>query len=242
MILIDDRKGSRELAPLIKSPTQLTRLEYGDFAFIGNGVSGQVSVGIERKTIPDLVASITSGRLSGHQLLGLTASYEFVYLLVEGMWRQGPDGVLEILQGRNWIEFNLGSNRFTAREINNYLNTLRIICNVAVWQTPNIRQSARWISDSYNWWQKDYDKHRAHLAFHETAPQNNKVVLIAPNLIHRIAKELPDVGWEKGKLIAEKYKTVVELACATEEELMEIPGIGKKIAKHIIQALRGAEE
>ena len=39
--------------------------------------------------LPDLVSSLRTGRLSGHQLPGLVSSFDFSYLLVEGTWRWG---------------------------------------------------------------------------------------------------------------------------------------------------------
>ena len=58
-LLIDDRIGSAELAKylaLLKLPIEMTRLGYGDFAFLGNGEGGvPVPVGIERKTLTDWI-------------------------------------------------------------------------------------------------------------------------------------------------------------------------------------------
>jgi len=241
VILIDDRKGSVELEPLIASPKQLTRLEYGDIAFIGNGPSGLVSVGIERKTVPDLINSMHSGRLSGHQLIGLQRCYTYIFLLVEGIWRQGPDGLIQVLKGSSWMDLNFKGQQTTSHALNNYLNTLSIICNVKVWQTSNIRQSARWISNLYNWFQKDWEKHHAHLTFYNPANPPSSVMLFTPSLIHRIVKELPGVGWEKGKLLADKYETLPALMQATVEDLEQIPGIGPKIASRIVAALRGTK-
>ena len=58
MILIDSRIGSAELAPLISTPNILCQLEFADFTFSGNGPAGQVAVGVERKTIMDLLQSM----------------------------------------------------------------------------------------------------------------------------------------------------------------------------------------
>ena len=82
MILVDDRIGAVEIAPLLGSPNVTCRLEFADFAWSGNGPDGQVDIGVERKSLLDLLASMTTGRLSGHQMVGLTAQYDWVYLLV----------------------------------------------------------------------------------------------------------------------------------------------------------------
>ena len=73
------------MADLIKDSI-IVRMDYGDAMVTGNGPCGQVDIGIERKRIGDLVNSITTGRLSGHQLPGLLAQYYKVYIIVEGMY------------------------------------------------------------------------------------------------------------------------------------------------------------
>ena len=95
MILIDDRMGSKELLPLFRPydvTVELSHLEYADIAFFGNGPTGPELVGIERKTLHDLVNSMRSRRLSGYQLPGLMAAYAWVYIVVEGVWRAGDGG------------------------------------------------------------------------------------------------------------------------------------------------------
>ena len=84
MILIDSRTGSGELAPYISSPKLVCHLDFADFSFSGNGPEGGVGIGVERKGVMDLLQSMTSGRLVGHQLIGLQKEYDWTYLLVVG--------------------------------------------------------------------------------------------------------------------------------------------------------------
>src|SRR5574341_1238250 len=107
MILLDDRAGSKDLAPFMPKsvPFTLTRLEYGDVAFSGRGPSGVCTVGVEIKKIPDLVDCIYSGRFAGHQLPGMLDTYDYCYLLVEGATRAGKLGTLEYRRaGGKWAE------------------------------------------------------------------------------------------------------------------------------------------
>lgn len=233
-ILIDDRSGSKELAQYISPPHEISRLNSGDFAIFGNGPEGMVTVGVERKTLPDLIQSIESGRLSGHQLISLMSDYQYVYILVEGLWRPRPkDGVLERWSNQGkWTPFISGSRRYMARDIANYLNTLAVCCGVMVWRTDNMPHSGRWISDLHGWWQKPWDRHKAHLnKFNVTPPP--RAFLRRPGLLHRFVKELDGVGWDKGKAIAQHFGSLSALLFATEKELMEVPGIGKVLAQTI---------
>ena len=86
-VQVDDRVGSRELLPELKRlhiPAEKVRLPFADAAFEGNGPAGPVKVGIERKTIYDLMQSMTTGRLSAHQLPGLVQNFDHRWIVVEG--------------------------------------------------------------------------------------------------------------------------------------------------------------
>lgn len=235
MILIDRRTGSKELAAVIAAPFTVTTLEYGDASFTGNGPTPglPVFIGIERKTIMDLLSSITSGRLSGHQLIGLLNSYNYTYLLVEGMWRPSPTGILQRWSGK-WRDVSLGQRRFMYREVANYLNSLTILCGVHVWRTETLSQSGHWITALYGWWQKEWEGHRAHIQ-HSAAPPPPSAYLRKPSITHRVAKEFEGVGWDKGKALASHFKSVHSLVNATEAKLRLVPGIGKKLARTITE-------
>ncbi|KKK88281.1 hypothetical protein LCGC14_2744770 [marine sediment metagenome] len=57
--------------------------------------------------------------------------------------------------------------------------------------------------------------------------------------MHRLIKELKGVGWAKGENIAKKFLNIPALLQATEEELMEVEGIGKVLAESILKELKG---
>ena len=233
MILVDDRIGAVELSPLLSSPTVTCRLEYADFAWSGNGPDGPVDVGVERKSLLDLLQSMTSGRLSGHQMVGLTQSYDWIYLLVEGVWR--PDrhnGTLMRVGGKGkWIAASLGSRRFMARDIFNFFQTLQILCGVIVVQTGNKWESAKWLDSAHGWWSKEWTAHKSHLQFQRPTAHAQ---LSKPNLVTRVASQFDGVGWDKARKIGEKF-TLPELMAASTSELMKIDGIGKKIALSIFE-------
>lgn len=244
MILIDNRIGSREIAAVIPSTTktELTRLEYADVSWLGKGPDGPLSIGVERKRISDLISSIDSGRLSGHQLIGLLAAYNKVFIVVEGCWRPNPlNGILEVpCGGRNWKPLQFGQSRCMASKVFNYLHSLAVVCGVGVWLTFDLKETGQWINAIYHWWQKEWDKHQSFYMFHNT-PMPAPVVHIgkAP-LVARMVKELAsEIGWKRANAIARRYPTMFELVMATEKELRTIEGIGKGLAKTIVERLRG---
>ena len=224
-----------EIAPLLQNPI-ICSLEYADFAWSGNGPNGPVNIGVERKTLMDLLQSMTTGRLSGHQMVGLTHQYDWVYLLVEGIWR--PDKETGVLQriGRNgkWASAAQGSRRFMARDIYNFFQTLQVMCGVITVVTSNQWETAMWLTANYSWWQKGWEKHKSHLQFQKPVAHAQ---LSKPNLVTRMANQLTGIGWDKAKRIGEHFHDIFDLVDAEEEELRKIEGIGPKLAKQIVEEI-----
>lgn len=240
MILIDNRIGSAEIAQYITQPHMLCKLDYADFSWPGNGPDGVVTIGVERKGVMDLLQSMTSGRLSGHQLIGLSAEYDKVYLLVEGIWR--PDKKTGVLMrvGNNgkWVAAAQGSRRFMARDVYNYFNTLQIICGVTVILTSNQWETGKWLDTCYGWWSKEWNKHKSHLQFQKPVTHAQ---LVKPNLVTRVASQFNNIGWDKAKKIGKRFKLLKDFMEADEDDLMEIKGIGPKLAKSIVLQKKGEE-
>lgn len=243
MIQIDERQGSVELASLFPPgiPTVIGRLEYGDYAFLGNGPEDEpVSIGVERKGIRDLLNSMVTGRLVGHQLIGLVNNYHYVYIVVEGIWRFNPsDGMMEEHSNGGWIPIQLGSRRFMAREVLAFLHTLMVKTGVMVFYSGTRRETVQVVSMLHGWWSnKSWDEHTAHLGLvkqHKSA--EGAVELVKAPLIRRLAAELPGIGWQKSREVARHFGSVMEMVLASEREWRRIPGIGKILAEKIVKEI-----
>lgn len=239
MITIDSRKGSAELLPLFPSgAAQLGFLQYADFAFTGNGPNNiPWLVGVERKTIRDLLNSMTGGRFAGHQLIGLLNEYNTVYLIVEGLFRPCPkDGILEIYSKSGWYTLEVGNRTYMMSDIQMWLNTLAVKCGIHCLITRTDIETMRQITALYNWWvRKDFEEHRSHLQ-----PNTGQVaVLVRHSIVRRIAAQLTGIGWERAKDIDNHFESVEAMCWCGENEWQEVPGIGKKLATSIINELRG---
>lgn len=232
-IYVDRRTGSVDLyAPLTQCrvPVEITTLAYGDAAWIGHGPGGPILIGVERKRITDLLQSMQTGRLSGHQLPGLCESYAYRWLLVEGLYREGADGCIEIPRGSTWEPVRL---LYTALE--HYLTTLQLRGGVYLQRTYTIRESAGWLAALWAWWtKKEWAEHRSHLALHHAA---DTALFDRPTLTHRMAAELPGID-ETAARVAEHFHTPYEMVTAEEAQWRSIPGIGKVKAARILKALR----
>ena len=246
MILIDPRAGSQNyIQPLrnLGAAVEVTHLEFADAAFVGARTG---MIGIELKTVNDVLACIDSGRFAGHQLPGLLASYDAVYLIVEGLWRPGPsDGALETFR-REWTPVKIGARYRMYRELDHWLTTMEVCGRVRVRRTGTEHETARMVFDLYDWYARE-DEHRSHLALDRSAELALEAQVAKeqrrsggarffyekPSPRRQFAALWPKVGVEKSGMVAGAFENVRAMANATDEQLMKIPGIGKGIVKQI---------
>lgn len=243
MILVDSRVGSKHLAGEFDSlgvGYELTQLEFGDCSWLGKSDSGPVAVGVELKNVNDLLNSIQSGRLSGHQVPGLLDRYQHVWLVVEGVYRSRRDGLVEVLQGRTWTPLVMGRRRpVYYSEIEGYLTTLAVEAGIHTKQTGNAKETARFIELLYTWWQKD--KHTSLQTIYQPKEGGGSIRRESDweKRMKLTAKGLqPGFGWERVKGIVGEFDSVADMINASEDRWKEIPGIGKKLAADVVAGIR----
>jgi len=173
MLLVDDRAGSKELAaPLQKMGllVELTRLEFGDVAFIGKGEGGKdVSIGIEFKQLGELVTSFRSERLQGFQLPGMRDSYDYSYLFFEGAWLYDKQGVLQ-RRSKHTGKLKPMEGKMTISELLKRVFVLHLRGGLNPWPTTSRPDTLSSIRDLYRTWtDKALDEHTSHLGIY-TAP------------------------------------------------------------------------
>lgn len=237
MILVDNRVGSKELLGMFPpGRARLARLEFADFAFTGNGPCGLPwLVGVERKTIDDLVNCIASGRLSGSQLEGLVNGYNTVHLVVEGMFKADVDGRLVKWARGKWNSLQ-GNRVFMLWDVLLFLHTLENVVGVKVWRTMNRAETVDWVVGLHQWWTvKEWEEHHGH----EQPHTGNSVEIARHSFERRVAAQLKGVGWERAKEIAGMGVSVGQMVGMEEKEWEGVKGIGKVLAKSIVKELWG---
>lgn len=247
---MDPRAGSCDLHPQLVArslPSSLCRLEYGDVSFIGNGPAGPVSVGIEYKRIGDALACMTGGRYAGHQLPGMIGTYQYHWLLLEGIVRcgsgNGSEGVLQVrAYPEGWKDYRQGSRYIMYRDWCHWLMSLQQMAGVRVAHTSGIKESAAWVAALYSWWTKAWGDHRSVQAIYmPNVPSDGVLLSHKPTLRRLWAMQLPGIGVEKSKVVELAFPTALELAVASAEHWMEVDGIGKTLAQRIVGAIGGKE-
>lgn len=243
-ILIDPRIGSKDLYPLLVElnvPVKLRELVSADIRWDGCGEDGKRAVvGIERKRLRDAVGSMRTGRFMGHQAKMLVEGCQDPVLLIEGAYRAGAGGELEVPCGYGkWVPLKLGGSIYTYRELDNWLNSVTILTPIRVIRSNSQAETVRIIADLWHWWKKPMSEHKSSQVFHRTGPAH--VELVTPGIVRRVAKELNGVGWERAKEVEGKFKSVMEMLMAGEEDWEQLEGIGKTLAKRIVAELNGLD-
>lgn len=236
-VLVDRREGSADLLPMLQDmriPSKLDTLEFGDVQLIGRGPEERpVLVGVEVKAPGDLLSSLHSGRLAGHQLPGLMVSYEVVYLVVEDLpWRR-RDGRIQfgVKKPRNGAKYD---------QVMGELHTFENKLGVRLAFTKGRVGTAHWLGTLYHWWtSKAFDKHKSHLKQHRVEVDLDptsiwKVDSEAFETRMKVAMALADgVGVERAKAAAAHFESPRAMLLAQPDEWEKVPGFGKKLAKRM---------
>lgn len=249
MIEIDYRIGSGEFEPLLKnlglpvSIVQAPGLAAADFRFLGQGEEGcPVPVGIERKTVKDLLTSSQSGRLT-EQLERMLLCYQDIWILVEGVYRRGKGGVVEVPVGNGWQPLHFSTSKVfdsqkqvMYREVESLILTLEERGGARVRKTRSKGDTGQFIADLYHWWtSKSLEEHRSHLRLRTN--EADSALLVKPSLCRQVAALLPGIGWKKSGLVAGQFGNVRAMVMAPADTWEKIPGVGKTLAGKIQKAL-----
>lgn len=268
MILVDPRRGSGDVVDYFKSydvPVQLTQMEYGDFAFYGNGPDeAAILCGFERKVLGDMIASMRDKRLAGHQLVGLMENFQVRGLILEGIWQAGVGGLLEVSGGGNWKPYRPGgTSAIMYRELDHFIAELEYVHGVVVERTSNRSQTAAYIVSRYKFfndrcWEQHDRTDVIYAPFTATvdggsAVQRGRFTQRTVPKLEKMCAQLD--GIERMAFgIGGRWKNMQRLMAAGVEELSETPieqqgakgkktvRLGIKRAESIYRQLREGEE
>jgi len=241
MVYIDDRAGSKSLvrySPLDQTG-ELCRLDSADAMFPGNGPKGEVLIGIELKSILDFISSVSTGRLQATQIPAMLSTYDHSWLLIYGGFRpHRRTGQLLVERGTNWRKYELGKRPVPYTYVEAMLLDITML-GVHVRTVNNYGEAAQWIGVLHRWWSKPWAKHKGMRTF-----DRSQDLVLTPGLDQRtyvrakIAATLPGVGFERGIAAAQHFTSVKAMVNATEQEWMEVAGVGKVVARAAVEAVK----
>jgi len=237
MIYIDPATGSKELFPLFPCGRAVLTNLNADFGFFGNGESGKILIGIERKSIitGDFFNSFTSGRLIGQQLPKMKDTFQVVYLLIEGRYRN-IDGTLEVYIKRRWQRIPLKNSFWRYDQFLGILESLRNFTGIRLLFSENEFDSVNQILSMEKFWSKPFNDHQAYKAIYTgqkglanfTTPFGMQLLCLFPGIKFKTAKLIYDKFCPNGK--AENL--LAELLNFKEFRWRSIKGIGaQKVSK-----------
>lgn len=250
-LLIDKAVGSKDFeGPLRKLglPVESTHLDSGDFAFMGRGEGGApLFIGIEFKKIGELAQSLNTERLTGHQLLEMTPTYDRRYLLVEGDYHSNAAGDTVVFRGKGAPSRLPGAPPFVVLE--QRLHNLAVRGGMHVRHTTSRSNTLRVLLAWYRYWtDKDLDEHKSHLAVY--APDIDGELFVGVSDSRRAIKALcPGIGDKASKTVDQWVNGDITALCAKtidEWANLEIPSgkdgykkLGRTRATRIWLAIRG---
>jgi len=243
VVLIDDRDGSRDLlaCPSLQGRGVLGRLDFGDAMLTGHGPDGStISVGVEVKSVSDLLSSISTGRLGGHQIPGMLRTFDYSWLLVYGVVRPGHDGSLEVRgKGKSWRKFHIGKRAVPWSYLEGFLLTATMTSGLKFKHVYDYNEAARWIAVLDHWLEKPWENHKGLSVFDTSGttavlPESDPVEA----QIAKTAASLPNIGWDRAWKAARHFDSVIDMVTAPESGWKEIAGIGPVIAKTVTTAIK----
>jgi hypothetical protein len=151
----------------------LHTLPSADIAIPGHGPDGDILIGVEVKSIPDLLSSLDDGRLQDTQIGGMRRDYDIAWLLYYGLHRPGLEGELEVYQlnggGRpDWYPYTRGGS--STKPIGySYLKAAVAeiatqgirVDHVGGWDADSAgREIAHWVVTLHDLFAKQWHEHR----------------------------------------------------------------------------------
>lgn len=248
MILVDYRekesnKGSPGLWEDLKKanlPIQQDKLDGGDLMFLGNGPDGkEVTVGVEFKKTRDLLDSLRSKRLQGHQLHELQA-YDFRFLLIEGEWKHNDAGQVTMRSG--YKDWSAVKGNFSASELDKAALGLVLRGGLHyIKETTTRRDTVRWIESLYrNFTDVAWDDHTSHTGVYRPTG------LVRPSPFRYFIMGIAGVGLKTSKAVEAFFTNPStgkasprHAVAARADTWQQIDGIGKKGAEQIDRFLEG---
>jgi ERCC4-type nuclease len=250
VILIDPRDGNdgqrrtaNEFLSRLRArqiPASLERLAFGDFAFEGQGPEGSIGVGIERKTLHDMLTCIDDHRYTGHQRVGMAKMYQVSVLMLEGQWRpHDPDGYLMEGFGSNgstrWGSASHHRKPLSYSKLRRYLFSIAL-SGVIVIYTRDVAHSAADVAEVYHYFQKAWKDHTTLL---EMPKLHLPSLTGTPSTTRQWAACLDGIGLKHSERAEKQFRTPLALATAEEQDWLKLPGIGVPTARKIVKQIKG---
>lgn len=243
-IYVDDRAGSDSLIKLFPQDlVEVCRLDSADVMFFGAGRGGeQVAVGIEFKSLDDVLKCICDGRFAGKQNIRMAEEYDERWLLVEDETRIGVDDQLQAyrrVKGQyRWVDARCGNRYFKWADYEAWIATMTYKTGLKVRQVKDRRETKHWVMTQYRWWQGGWDKHKSD----QVRDQSGRPSLVKASALREFAATLPGVGWGKAANVEKYFISIHDAVNAHNSDWEKVEGIGRIMAERIVEVIRNGRQ
>lgn len=250
--------GSNEFSKLLKDNhglrTSVESFRSADFAFccghtkpnpFCDGEYG-CRIGIERKTLSDLIGSLMKGRLNRKQIPEMLADYDLCWILIEAEYRPAHDDAIETVTWRKQSEnkpnieitaWNPQRSALTYSQLSSWLARYDVMGKGRIkrWRTRNQNETAAFVFSLWRWWQKEWSKHQ--LESVEKMPAPTKAMLWKANAFERNAASLDLIGIQKMKKITRHFTSIYQMINASPSQWQRA-GLSEKESVAVFAAIR----
>lgn len=191
------------------------------------------SVHIEMKAVgDDLVRSLLHGHLATQIAKARDAGFNTHYIATYGELSRDPTSGLARRKvygdrGRAWYEPLNPNIQYST--LMRRLYTVLTKQSVGWIKGANLRDMCDQIAEWWWWWQAPPEMHKSDETPYAPVYLSGDIPLPI-----RVAKELPLIGPKRAVEVGERFGSVRQMVEATEADWATIPGIGKGIAKEIM--------
>lgn len=188
--------------------------------------AGKHLIGFQRKTVPDLIASLHDGRMGVErsQWKRLQALGGTVILIIEGRMAWTVDGILAEIHGRP----------FTRRQFRRFVYSVSRR-GVAVEHTVDIKDTASLIEDLIGY---HTEKRTGSSLPSRPGPIGQWGKPSSREWAAHLLQSFPDVGPTVAEAILDHFGSVPMQWTCTRDELLAVPGVGPKRADALWKGLQ----
>lgn len=237
MILTTTAHNDKDLLKALSPLSIPASIKYGDVNFIGKWDNNETVWFLgERKKLSDLIQCINDGRHIRQVQAAREAGFRYIFFILEAKYRKnGQTGLVQELRGNRYRDHE---SEMAYSRIRSYLYELEWYAGIKVYETKSLDETVRIIRELYDLFQRPPESHNSlKKIYHTPLPSSSRLFERVPSLRKRIAHELPEVGFELAGRLEKRFNTTKELINASEDELISIEGIGKKIANRIVEVV-----
>jgi len=192
---------------------EVRSLKVGDYNVVG-GDEKVSTICFERKSFDDFVGSVYSGRLF-EQLMNMQKNFDYNYLFVVGYFEDFVKGCIYSKRKAPTVEWYLGT-----------IASILVRYDVKVFAVKNNRQMVRLMKKIV---EKIDDGRGVEFV--------KRIALTTDDRVLNVLCCVEGISVEKAKRVLEKF-SLYDLFLVEVDDLIKVPGIGRKLAENIKKVFR----